>query len=181
MVQQLRVCTSTEEGEGLLPGWGTKIPHVTGHGQKLKKKKKKLRSRGETEAGLRSHRKGSLGASQGQESEGGREQVRVPTNPQILQSSWRLADFGAAHVSDWPRRQPGRGQICCAAWIRGFFHPSPREGKLEQGKSLSGTRATHSLAFLSHQPILCLREQVLSQRWPVLGRTGSKTRGWLLP
>ena len=125
--------------------------------------------------------KGSLGASQGQESEGGREQVRVPTNPQILQSSWRLADFGAAHVSDWPRRQPGRGQICCAAWIRGFFHPSPREGKLEQGKSLSGTRATHSLAFLSHQPILCLREQVLSQRWPVLGRTGSKTRGWLLP
>ena len=61
MVQQLRVCASTEGGEGLLPGWGTKIPHVTGHGQKLKKKKKKLKSRGETEAGLRSHRKGSLG------------------------------------------------------------------------------------------------------------------------
>ena len=44
----------------MLPGWGTKIPHVTGHGQKLKKKKK-LRSKGETEAGSRSHRKGSLG------------------------------------------------------------------------------------------------------------------------
>ena len=52
--------------------------------------------------------------------------MRAPTNTQILQSPWRLADFGAAHVSDWPRRQPGRGQICCTAWIRSFFHLSPR-------------------------------------------------------
>lgn len=105
----------------------------------------------------------------------------MPTSPQILHSPWRLAYFSAAHFSDRRRRRPGRGQIRCAAWIHGFFRPCPREGKLGQGTSLPGPRAAHSLAFLSHQPILCLREQVLSQRWLVLGRTGSKTRGWLLP
>ena len=75
-------------------------------------------------------------------------------------------------------QEEGRSAVLLGSVVSSI---SPREGKLEQGKSLPGTRATHSLAFLSHQPILCLREQVLSQRWPVLGRTGSKTRGWLLP
>ena len=37
-VQWLRLCTSNAGGAGLIPGWGTKIPHATWYGQKLKKK-----------------------------------------------------------------------------------------------------------------------------------------------
>ena len=33
----LRLCTFTAKGAGLIPGWGTKIPQVTQHGQKKKK------------------------------------------------------------------------------------------------------------------------------------------------
>ena len=83
---------------GLLPGWGTKIPHVTGHGQKLKKKKKKLRSRGETEAGLRSHRKGSLGASQGQEREGGGRGKRGRACVQMQQHSFNCCQLLILYV-----------------------------------------------------------------------------------
>ena len=35
----LRLCLSTAGGVGSIPGWGTKIPHVTGHGQKIKQNK----------------------------------------------------------------------------------------------------------------------------------------------
>ena len=37
-VQQLRLYTSTAEGRGSIPGWGTKILHVAWHSQKKKKK-----------------------------------------------------------------------------------------------------------------------------------------------
>ena len=40
-VQWLRPFTSNAGGVGLIPGWGTKIPHAAEHGQKVKKKKKK--------------------------------------------------------------------------------------------------------------------------------------------
>ena len=33
-VQWLRLCTPNAGGMGLIPGWGTKIPHATQHGQK---------------------------------------------------------------------------------------------------------------------------------------------------
>ena len=39
MVQRLRLQASTEGAVGLIPGWGTKIPHVAWHGQKKKKKR----------------------------------------------------------------------------------------------------------------------------------------------
>ena len=38
MVQWLKLCTSTAEGMGLIPCWGTKIPHEAQHGQKEEKK-----------------------------------------------------------------------------------------------------------------------------------------------
>ena len=34
LVQWLGLQASTAEGTGLIPGWGTKIPHATWHGQK---------------------------------------------------------------------------------------------------------------------------------------------------
>ena len=40
VVQWLRLHTSPVGGEGLSPGWGTKIPHTTWHGQKKKKENK---------------------------------------------------------------------------------------------------------------------------------------------
>ena len=39
-VQQLRLYTSTAEGKGSIPGWGTKILHVAWHSQKIEGKKK---------------------------------------------------------------------------------------------------------------------------------------------
>ena len=39
VVQLLTLCTSTAQGVGSIPGWGTKTPHVTGHGQKIKQNK----------------------------------------------------------------------------------------------------------------------------------------------
>ena len=36
-VQWLRFCASTAEGAGLIPSWGTKIPHAVHHSQKRKK------------------------------------------------------------------------------------------------------------------------------------------------
>ena len=36
-VQWLRLCASTAGGTGSIPGRGTKIPHATWHGQKIKK------------------------------------------------------------------------------------------------------------------------------------------------
>ena len=47
MVQWLRLCTSKAGGPGLIPGQGTKIPHVLESGQK-KKKKKKVKKKKET-------------------------------------------------------------------------------------------------------------------------------------
>ena len=38
MVKQLRFHASNAEGMGLIPGWGTKIPHAEWWGQKKKKK-----------------------------------------------------------------------------------------------------------------------------------------------
>ena len=40
MVQWLRLCTSGAEGMGLIPNWGSKIPHAV-QWQKKKVKKKK--------------------------------------------------------------------------------------------------------------------------------------------
>ena len=40
VVQWLRLCTSTTGGSGAIPGQGTKIPHATRRGQKIKLKKK---------------------------------------------------------------------------------------------------------------------------------------------
>ena len=40
VVQWLRLCASNAGGAGSIPGQGTKIPHASWHGQKLKKKKK---------------------------------------------------------------------------------------------------------------------------------------------
>ena len=34
VVQWLRICASTAGDVGLIPGWGTKIPHAIGHSQK---------------------------------------------------------------------------------------------------------------------------------------------------
>ena len=42
-VQWLTLCTPNAGATGLIPGWGTKIPHVARHGQK----KKKLPGRGQ--------------------------------------------------------------------------------------------------------------------------------------
>ena len=42
VVQWLRLHTSPVGGEGLSPGWGTKIPHTTWHGQEKKKGKQRL-------------------------------------------------------------------------------------------------------------------------------------------
>ena len=39
MVQWLRHCASPARGRGFIPGQGTKIPHASRYGQKLKKKK----------------------------------------------------------------------------------------------------------------------------------------------
>ena len=41
VVQWLRLCASMAGGTGLIPGWGTKIPHAAWHSQK----KKKIRER----------------------------------------------------------------------------------------------------------------------------------------
>ena len=41
-VQRLRLCAYTAEGEGSIPGQGTKILHAVWCGQNIKKKKKKL-------------------------------------------------------------------------------------------------------------------------------------------
>ena len=38
-VQWLRLPAFTAGGAGSIPGWGTKVPHATKHGQKIKKKK----------------------------------------------------------------------------------------------------------------------------------------------
>ena len=47
-VQWLRLCASTAEGMGLMPGWGNKIPYAAPCGQKVKiffkKKKEKIRA-----------------------------------------------------------------------------------------------------------------------------------------
>ena len=37
-----RLWASTAGGMGLIPGWGTKIPHATWHGQKTKTKKQSV-------------------------------------------------------------------------------------------------------------------------------------------
>ena len=34
MVQWLSLCASNAAGAGLIPGWGTEIPHAAGRGQK---------------------------------------------------------------------------------------------------------------------------------------------------
>ena len=39
-VQWLRLCASYAGSIGLIPGWGTKIPHTTWHSQKIKLKNK---------------------------------------------------------------------------------------------------------------------------------------------
>ena len=41
MVQWLRLCASTAGGTGLIPGWGTKIPHAVWYGQKKKREREK--------------------------------------------------------------------------------------------------------------------------------------------
>ena len=38
MVQWLRLCTSGAEGMGLIPSWGSKIPHAVQWQKKVKKK-----------------------------------------------------------------------------------------------------------------------------------------------
>ena len=40
VVQWLGLCASTSENMGLIPGWGTKIPHAPWHSQKKKKNRK---------------------------------------------------------------------------------------------------------------------------------------------
>ena len=40
-VQWLRLCSSTAEGVGMIPGQGTKVPHAVQHGQKEREKEKK--------------------------------------------------------------------------------------------------------------------------------------------
>ena len=40
-VQWLRLPTSTAGGVGLIPGWGTKIPHAVSRQNKFKEKKKR--------------------------------------------------------------------------------------------------------------------------------------------
>ena len=35
VVQRLRLCPSTSGGMGSIPGWVTKIPHATWHGQEI--------------------------------------------------------------------------------------------------------------------------------------------------
>ena len=43
VVQSLRLSASNAGGEGLIPGWGTKIPYATGCGQnKLQKIRKQV-------------------------------------------------------------------------------------------------------------------------------------------
>ena len=39
-VQWLSLCVPNAGAEGLIPGWGTKIPYATQHDQKIKIKKK---------------------------------------------------------------------------------------------------------------------------------------------
>ena len=43
--QWLRLCASNARSLGLIPGWGTKIPHAVQCSQKIKTKKKKARRR----------------------------------------------------------------------------------------------------------------------------------------
>ena len=45
MVKQLRFHASNAEGMGLIPGWGTKIPHAEWWGQKKKKDRERERER----------------------------------------------------------------------------------------------------------------------------------------
>ena len=40
--QWLRLCSSTAEGVGFIPDWGTKIPHAMWHGQEQKTKQNKI-------------------------------------------------------------------------------------------------------------------------------------------
>ena len=40
-VQWLRLCASTAGSTGLIPGWGTKIPHAARCGQKKRKQETK--------------------------------------------------------------------------------------------------------------------------------------------
>ena len=41
VVEWLGLCTSNVEAMGLVPGWGTRIPHALSCGQNLKRKKEK--------------------------------------------------------------------------------------------------------------------------------------------
>ena len=43
VVQWLRLHVSTSGGMGLIPGWGTKITHAAGRGQKKKKNHNKCK------------------------------------------------------------------------------------------------------------------------------------------
>ena len=43
VVQWLGLCTPTARGKGLIPGWGTKIPHATRYGQKQNKQANKTK------------------------------------------------------------------------------------------------------------------------------------------
>ena len=45
MVQGLGLCTSTARGPGLIPDWGTKMPHATIMTKKKKKERKKNMSK----------------------------------------------------------------------------------------------------------------------------------------
>ena len=45
MIQWLRPHASYVRGTGLIPGQGTKITHATQHGQRVKKKKKKIKNK----------------------------------------------------------------------------------------------------------------------------------------
>ena len=45
VVKWLRLPASITVGVGLIPGWGTKIPQSTQHGQNVKKKKKKKKKK----------------------------------------------------------------------------------------------------------------------------------------
>ena len=38
VVQWIRLCASTAEDWGWIPGWGTRIPHAAWHGREKKKK-----------------------------------------------------------------------------------------------------------------------------------------------
>ena len=58
VVQWLKLCAPNKRADGLTSGWGTKIPYITQHGQKINilkivKKKKKERKKPTTKKKLK--------------------------------------------------------------------------------------------------------------------------------